>query len=89
MKQQQQLLAICLFVFFANSISWVPCFEDKCPQQAAACDKDYPSCSDELNKCMDQCGGLDVNCFTFCITGSENQNSKNVWACVVKSGCLG
>lgn len=44
MNQKLQLLTICLFVVIANSLAWDPCFENKCPQEIAACDKDYPAC---------------------------------------------
>jgi hypothetical protein len=61
------------------SVDPLPCVEQKCPTQWAACQKD-PKCVPAIQDCQKKCG-TGTTCWTFCLPSKGSQAAIDVAKC--------
>jgi hypothetical protein len=76
-----KFLLVALFLLVACNC-WDECFEDHCPNEVAACDKDE-RCVDILNDCVEPCIVLKkqtINwaCIKLCVAPKDNAATNAV-----------
>ena len=64
----------------------IPCIQEKCPSQWAACQKD-PKCEPALNDCYKKCG-TKSSCWTLCLPSKGSQAAIDTAKCAQANGCV-